>query len=467
MFNGRIPASTVFNYNEGEDDKKIYKIEWNYNTDTVFNMVVRALLIDRIEDDAPFKIRYNEIIRNAEMYDSSYDELHRRLLTFDTEEHDEDLWLIAVKRSDKEWFDKLSEGVKEKSPEWVETAKVRKFFSRTEVTCFTCGKRTIVIYKPIENMSLETERYVLMGTPVYLPWFFKEKPITKEETEFLETLSKTNVEPFLKAIANIAAIKGIREKKMEAALSGIETRFAKNKLEYHKNEISSLEQTIAMKREEISNLLIKIRDKNIIIEGLRNVVKNENNEILDFFKANKNLVFNSCNGDSIEFFATGYLDVFDSDTAEEFVDNYDSIIYDYSNISRDDTEKLFNAIFVEQSVKLKSVAAYRIKISEFRVTGIADASYIPEVQDYFPNTHIDRYQCLGDYEMMMVDALKAGDTIQCLSLCGMSVRSLNFADSTVMEEFTTRITRTNKRAFELNGNSYTLNEVLEELRKEG
>ena len=69
--------------------------------------------------------------------------------------------------------------------------------------------------------------------------------------------------------------------------------------------------------------------------------------------------------------------------------------------------------------------------------------------------------------MMMVDALKAGDTIQCLSLCGMSVRSLNFADSTVMEEFTTRITRTNKRAFELNGNSYTLNEVLEELRKEG
>lgn len=468
MFSSRLGSQTPFFYTENGNDKAIYKIAWDSNYDSVFNVVVRALLFDRVPDDSNFRISYNEVTHNADMYDSPYEELHRRLLALDgdpkTAEYD--LWLIAMKRTDSSWFDKLSEEVKEKSPTWIETVKVRKFFSRTEVTCFTQGKKTIVIYRPLENMGLETERYVLMGTPVYIPWFFKEKPITKEETEFLECLSKTNVEPFLKAVGVLYALKDVSRRKMEAELTGIESRYARSKLEYTKQEVDNLTARIASKRDEISSLLTKIRDYNLLIDGLRNVLKADNNDVLEYFKANKNLVYKECNGDSVTFYATGYLDVFDADMAEEFVDNYDSIIYEYTHQSRQDTENLFRAIFVDQTVKLKSVAMYTVRIGEFRVNGIADATYTEEVKQFFPNTHIDRYHCLGDYEMMMVDALKGGDIIGCLSLCGMSAHSLNFGDSTVMEEFVSRLTRTCLSCFEYNGNDYKLQEILEELRKE-
>lgn len=466
MFNAKIGSDCPFYYLDGYTrDKEIFKIEWVSEVEAAFNIVVRALLTDRVDESIDFKIMYNEITHN-DNYSDPTKELRQRLSAF--ESSSENLWLIAVRRTDSAYFDKLAEGVKEISG-WTETAKVRKFFNRTDVTCFTNAedKKTIVIYRPLDGMSLETERYVLMGVPVYLPWFFKEKPITKEETDFLEALSKTSCDSFIKGAKNLFDIKKIRERIMVHDLDGIGTRFARNKIEYIKNEIESYRRKIETKRNEISNLMVQIQEQNLSLDGLRNIVKNDNNEILEFFKLNDNLVFRDCSGDIMTFYCTGYLDSFDEDAAEEYIDNRDSIIYEYTNINCNDTEKLFRAIFIDQTVKIRTVAMYQVNVSGFRVNGCSDAHYINEVANRFPNTHIHHYHCLGDYEMMMVDALREGNVVGCLSICGMSARSLNFGDSTVMERFVNDITSITKNmnAFEMNGELYNLSKIIEELNK--
>ncbi len=52
-----------------------------------------------------------------------------------------------------------------------------------------------------------------------------------------------------------------------------------------------------------------------------------------------------------------------------------------------------------------------------------------------PNTHIDRYACLGNYNTEINRMLQNGNYIGAIEQCVASCKSLNWADITVMRTF--------------------------------
>ena len=107
-------------------------------------------------------------------------------------------------------------------------------------------------------------------------------------------------------------------------------------------------------------------------------------------------------------------------------------------MEKDDVEKLMYAIFIDQVLKLRFCCAYRIRLGE-RVEGLRNYDYNESYETYIPNPHIDRYSCLGNYERTMNERLADNDAIGAIEQCISSCKSLNFADSTVMEVFMERM----------------------------
>ena len=97
-----------------------------------------------------------------------------------------------------------------------------------------------------------------------------------------------------------------------------------------------------------------------------------------------------------------------------------------------------DAIFIDQVLKLRFCCAYRIRLGE-RVEGLRNYNYNESYETYIPNPHIDRYSCLGNYERTMNERLADNDAIGAIEQCISSCKSLNFADSTVMEVFMERM----------------------------
>ena len=102
-------------------------------------------------------------------------------------------------------------------------------------------------------------------------------------------------------------------------------------------------------------------------------------------------------------------------------------------------EKLLNAIFVDQTLKIRFCAAYYFDMNG-SVTPQHSHRFGPEFQGYKPNPHIDRYTCMGNYKPAINTALRKRDYVTALEQCVASAKSLNFHDSTVMEEFISQFT---------------------------
>lgn len=69
-----------------------------------------------------------------------------------------------------------------------------------------------------------------------------------------------------------------------------------------------------------------------------------------------------------------------------------------------------------------------------------------------PNTHINEYSCMGNYQTTINKLLASHDYIGALEQCVASCKSLNWGDSTVMSAFVTTLwggNRTNNRCIEL------------------
>ena len=101
-------------------------------------------------------------------------------------------------------------------------------------------------------------------------------------------------------------------------------------------------------------------------------------------------------------------------------------------------KKLMYAIFIDQTLRIKLCSAYKFYLNG-NVEGLSGHRYGYEFRECTPNTHIDRYSCLGNYQRVINECLRRNDYIGAIEQCVASCKSLNFADSTVMSEFMSRL----------------------------
>ena len=91
------------------------------------------------------------------------------------------------------------------------------------------------------------------------------------------------------------------------------------------------------------------------------------------------------NDTTFDFTCREYLDIFDEDMAEAAIKNEWCDCYSYTKFTREETEALLRAIFVDRTIRVRFCAAYRFRLNgEVKALGAHDfsgaeyATYMPK-----------------------------------------------------------------------------------------
>lgn len=325
--------------------------------------------------------------------------------------------------------------------------KVTDFFRKTFYSmCFVNpAKKQVVIF--VDSLNTRKMHYLQCAIFAFLPWYFDpEVGVSQDEMELIQSLREKTSDAYERCIAKIASKYNFREVHIKHLLKGFETRFDRAELEKTRREIESLNRNMEELIDKYANKLRQKNEADIKYLGIQQKIENssEDSEIMEYFLCNKKLFIEGVDDSSLIFSCKDYLTYYDEDMAKRFIDNKRSYIYrpnsyDVSDImSIEDAEKLATAIFIDQTLKIKMCAAYYFELGG-RVRGVTSHTYPQECNDSIPNAHIDRYNCLGNYERTINECVRNHDYIGALEQCIASCKSLNFADSIVMNNFMERL----------------------------
>jgi hypothetical protein len=315
---------------------------------------------------------------------------------------------------------------------------LRVFYARKMNALFYTdnAKRNTVIF--VDKLALKHFHALQMMIPKYLPSLFADNPLTEAETALLKSTGNNSAVEYETLIEEFSKDIDIRTEIIRTKLAGFETVFERIRVDEVKNEISAYQldynHYVSMMRE----MADKIQDRKYILAGLECDIKQHtgDSELMEYFMCNKNLSIIKVTGTVLEFIAHGYADIYDADAFEQYVENHSG--YMYSNINLDITknqmEMLYRAIFSEGWYKLRICAAYTADIRN-GLKGLKYYQFPLESSDYFPNPHIQQYGCIGTYAGRFQEYMQKKDYVGAIDQAVVSARNLNFYDSTVMSAF--------------------------------
>lgn len=331
---------------------------------------------------------------------------------------------------------------------WHRLNKVTDFFRKTfYVLCFINPEKKSV-YLFTDRMDIRKMHYLQCSIFAFLPWYFDpEEGVSEIEMELINSLREKKSEKYEECIARIANQYDFRTQQIRNLLAGFETRYERRECDKVRKEIQSYINEINGLNERIGEYLKYKADKEIRLLGLEAKIEQADSgdsEIMEYFLCNNKLVLEEVTDSYMVFSCMDYLTYFDEDMAKQMIDNKRSYVYRpngrmYNNfIKEDDMKKLMYAIFIDQTLRMKLCAAYKFEL-DGNVNAIDGHRYGYEFRECTPNTHIDRYRCMGNYQMTINRLLQKHDYIGAIEQCIASCKSINFADSTVMCEFMQRL----------------------------
>lgn len=331
---------------------------------------------------------------------------------------------------------------------WHRLNKVTDFFRKTfYVLCFINPEKKNV-YLFIDRMDIKKMHYLQCSIFAFLPWYFDpEVGVSELEMELINSLREKKSDKYEDCIARIASQYDFRTQRIRNLLAGFETRYERQECETVRREIQQYIEEIQRLDSQIGEYLRFKSDKEIRLLGLEAKIaqgETEDSEIMEYFLCNNKLVLEEVTDTYMVFSCMDYLTYFDEDMAKQMIDNKRSYVYRPNGracnnfIQEDDMKKLMYAIFIDQTLRIKMCCAYKFELRG-RVEGLSEHRYGYEFRECTPNTHIDRYSCMGNYKMTINRLLTNHDYIGAIEQCIASCKSLNFADSTVMEEFMRRL----------------------------
>ena len=294
-----------------------------------------------------------------------------------------------------------------------------------------------------DNLDLRKLHYLQCAILAILPWYFNpDDGVSDDEMALIQSLRKTTPDDYIACIEKIAEKYDFESGRIKQLLQGFETRYEKAEIERVRNEISRVDSYIEDLGRKYAEYNKQRDDYCLRLLGLETRVaqsSDEDSEIMKYFLCNKHLYLEDVTNTTIRFSAMDYLTYFDEEAARKYIDNEHSYLYFYCDsrrVSKEQMRRLLNAIFIDETLKIKFCAAYQFDLNG-RVSALTDHDFSQYgvFGEYMPNPHIDRYRCMGNYESRINKLLSDRNYISALEQCIASAKSLNMHDSTVMQEF--------------------------------
>lgn len=301
-------------------------------------------------------------------------------------------------------------------------------------------KSTIVF---VENLDNKKMHYLQVTILAMMPWYLDpEAGLSEDEMELVYSMRETSPDKYNQCLAKMAEKYDFRSARIRQMLGDFETRYEKMECDRVRNEISSYDSKITELNNSIGEYLRYRNESCIRLMGLEaKIAEGGDSEIMEYFLCNRRLVLERVTNTDMFFSVKDYLEYFDSDMAERIIRNRNSFAYRYGLAHRGEAgaakaEKLLTEIFVSENprLRIRFCAAYRFNLNG-SVEGIRGHNFDFEFDGYMPNTHINGYACMGNYQRTINDMLRKRNYIAAVEQCVASCKSLNWGDSTVMESF--------------------------------
>ncbi len=421
-----------------------------FQGDVSFLATLRALIAPRINEGEAIFLRFgnsgyasqtvsstspvriiNAICQNYDLCSEGKIFIHS--LTSDPESN---LANIEVLRSD---FTRIYDG-------YHRLEKITEFYRKSFlVDCYINPDiKSVIIFA--DNIDIRRMHYLQVSILAFLPWYVNpEEGVTEDEMALIKSLREKEPDEYEKCILKLAEKYDFRTEMIHRLLKGFESRYERIELEKIKYEIISLDSDIRDLNSTIGERLRARNESCLRLLGLeRSISDNEDkdSEIMEYFLCNKKLTLEEVTNTNMTFVVSDYLEYFDRDMAEQIINCDTSFVYRQNGHGyhlREGSEKmkkLMTEIFVneEPRLRIKTCATYRFDLRG-TVAAVGHKDYGVEYRDCIPNPHIDSYQCMGNYSVTINNLLKDHDYIGAIEQCIASCKSLNWGDSTVMENF--------------------------------
>ncbi len=329
--------------------------------------------------------------------------------------------------------------------------RIGAFYQQSfKVDCFiNTEKKNAVVF--VDSLNIKKLHYLQVSILAIMPWFFNPKDgATEDELALLYSLRETSSDNYMACLAKLAEKYDFRTVRIKQMLKGFESKFERMEMERVKNSILSYNNQITTLNQQIGDKLRAKNDLCIRLLGLEQKVNSvgEESEIMDYFLCNNRLYLESVSDCDMNFCVKDYLSYFDKEIAERAINNKRSFVYyrDVRNMPHEKMEKLMREIFVSENprLRIRFCAAYNFSLNG-NVNALTGHRFDADFAEYMPNPHIDRYACMGNYQRTINDLLKNNDYIAALEQSIASCKSLNWGDSTVMQEFMDTMYGTNSK----------------------
>ena len=325
-------------------------------------------------------------------------------------------------------------------PGYHQLDKVKAFYRKSfNVDCYINPERKNVILF-VDNLDNKKLHYLQVSILAFLPWYFNpEDGVSDIEMQLIYSLRESSPDKYQDCLSKIAEQYDFRTARIRQLLSGFETRYEKIERDKVRNSIAATDDKINQFNNEIGRLFGQRNELCIKLMGLERKIEEggEGSEIMEYFLCNNRLVLEEVTDTDMYFCVKDYLTYFDREMAEQYINNERSFVYNGRHgASAEKMKKLMWELFVseEPRLRIKVCAAYRFNLNgNVGTQGRHNFSY--EFSDCMPNPHIDRWNCIGNYERTINQLLMNRDYIGALEQCVASCKSLNWGDSTVMGTF--------------------------------
>lgn len=347
--------------------------------------------------------------------------------------------------SNMAWLKMVEENFESKYPGWKRVTKVTLFCQKVfYVLCYINPDiKGVIIFT--EFLDIRKLHYLQCGILAFFPWFFDPKDgVSELEMRLIESLRSKSEADYEVCISQIAEKYDFRTTMIKQMLGDFERNADIGELQTAERTISNYTDEIRRLQERMREYISGKHDAEIRYAGiLAKMNDEEGSEIMDYFLCNKNIMPVSVEGSTMRFVATGYLSYFNEEFAETMIRNRHSTLYNYRHgvFNSDDLEKLYRAIFLDQTIRVRFCAAYELIMHE-GVYAKRNFDY-SDFRGYTPNPHIDFYACLGDHERHINECVMNNNYIGAIEQCVSSNKSLNLMDGPVMSSFIDRFCDTN------------------------
>lgn len=422
----------------------------SFQGDISFISTVRALIAPRMKENEHLVVKFRRSNYSASIFNEYSEERVINSILDPKCVEDGDIVIHDFYNSHEEnlvFLNIMRSSFVQIHPDWHILEKVTDFYRKTfDVLCFiNPQKRNVFIC--VDNMDMRKMHYLQCSIFAFLPWYFDpEAGVSNLEMELIESLRGKDASVYEDCIARIVEQYDFKTAKIRQLLAGFESRYETAECGRVTFAIEDRLAKIADCNRKISILLNEKRELETKLLGLNAKIadNSEESEIMDYFLHRDNLILEDADDSTIIFTVKTYLEYFDEELAELAIKNSTSYIYRPRGrgcnniIPEEDMRRLMTAIFIDQILKIKFCATYRLEICG-GVAALGERHFGIECRDCIPNPHIDRYRCLGNYHIAINELLERNDYINAIEQCVASCKSLNFHDSTVMCEFMSQL----------------------------